>query len=208
MDQITTGLRRTLSHPAVYDTLQSLLGGTSARQRICAEHIRASEGDTIVDVGCGTAELLRFLPAGVRYYGFDLSQAYIDAATERHHGRPDSSFRCADITVLGADQIPPCDLAVAFGVLHHINDDDARRLLANLYERLRPGGRLVTIDNAFVDGQALIARELIRRDRGQHVRREEGYLALVPPGFRERRMTIHHDLLRVPYTHAIMECVK
>lgn len=208
MDQITTGIRRTLSRPIVYDTLQALLGGSSARRRISDQHIRARDGDVVVDVGCGTAELLNYLPPGIRYYGFDLSQPYIDAAKARFDGRGDYAFRCADVTALGADEIPPCDLAIAFGVLHHINDAHAKALLSNLFDRLRPGGRLVTIDNIFVDNQAFIARELIRRDRGQHVRREEGYLSLVPPAFRERKITIHHDLLRVPYTHAIMECVK
>lgn len=208
MDQVTTGIRRILSRPIVYDTFQAILGGAAARRRICEEHIRARETDTIVDVGCGTAELLNYLPKQINYYGFDLSQAYIDAAESRFRGRGNYHFRCADLNTLGPDEIPPCDLAIAFGVLHHINDQTARALLANIHGRLAPGGRVVTIDNAFVDGQSPIARELIRRDRGQHVRKAEDYLSLVPEDYRHKQITIHHDLLRVPYTHLIMECTK
>lgn len=208
MDQITTGIRRILSRPIVYDTFQAILGGSSARRRICQEHIRARETDTIVDVGCGTAELLNFLPKGVHYYGFDLSPDYIKAAKARYDGRGDYHFRCADLNTLGPDEIPPCDLAIAFGVLHHINDQTARALIGNLHDRLAPGGRLVTIDNAFIENQSFVARELIRRDRGQHVRQAEEYLSLVPDSYSQKKITIHHDLLRVPYTHLIMECVK
>lgn len=208
MDQITTGVRRILSAPFVYDALQSLLGGTSARKRIVAEHIRVRPGDVVVDVGCGTAELLRHFPQDITYHGFDLSPDYIDAARKRFPGKPQFAFHARDITTLGRDEIPPCDLAIAFGVLHHVNDAGARGLLENLYERLAPGGRLVTIDNLFVPGQAFIARELIKRDRGQHVRDEAAYRALVPPRFRDVRLAIHHDLLRVPYTHVVLEATK
>lgn len=208
MDQVTTGIRRMLSRPIVYDTFQSMLGGASARRRICAEHIKARDSDTVVDVGCGTAELLKFLPRGIRYYGFDLSQTYVDAAKLRFAGRGNYHFRCADLNTLGPEEVPPCDLAIAFGVLHHINDNGARGLMETLFDRLAPGGRVVTIDCAFVDDQAFIARELIRRDRGQHVRRAEDYLSLVPDSYKKKTIAVHHDLLRVPYTHVIMECVK
>lgn len=206
MTQVTSGIRRVLSHSCVYDAFQALVGGASARRRICTEIFRAKAGTTIVDVGCGTAEILDFLPPGVRYFGYDIAQSYIDAATARFGER--GSFRCHDVTLIGPDEIPPCDLAIAFGVLHHLTDDDARELLENLYDRLAPGGRLVTIDPALEDGQAWLARALIKRDRGQNVRSSPDYLALAPQRFHDRKLTVRHDLLRIPYTHAIVECAK
>jgi SAM-dependent methyltransferase len=206
MTQVTTGIRRILSHSSVYDAFQSLVGGAAARRRICAEYFRATPGMTIVDVGCGTAEILDYLPTGVRYFGFDLAQEYIDTAMARFGTR--GIFRCQDITLLGANEIPPCDLAIAFGVLHHLDDDGARALLENLYERLAPGGRMVTIDPALEEGQAWLARALIRRDRGQNVRKGSDYLALTPDRFSEKLLTLRHDLLRIPYSHAILECTK
>jgi Trans-aconitate methyltransferase len=208
MDQVTTGLRKILSRPEIYDGFQSLLGGDAARKKICAEHIKANPADTIVDIGCGTAQLLRFLPQGIQYYGFDLSPEYIKAAKSRYASMPNFQFDCADINTLAADEIPPCDLAISFGVLHHIGDEAARALIDNVHDRLAPGGRLVTIDNAFVDNQSFFAKALIQRDRGQHVRRAEAYLDLVSHRYSNKTITIRHDLLRVPYTHVIMECTK
>ncbi|RYE84967.1 MAG: class I SAM-dependent methyltransferase, partial [Myxococcales bacterium] len=88
MSQVTTGLRSLLSHPIVYDSFQRILGDASARRRFSRDHLRPRPGDVLVDIGCGTAEILRYLPGGVRYYGFDLSPEYIEAARERHDGRP------------------------------------------------------------------------------------------------------------------------
>lgn len=205
MSQITTGFRRVLSHSGVYDAFQTLVGAELARRQICSDYFRAYPGMTIVDVGCGTAATLDFLPPGVRYYGFDLAQSYIDAARSRFDDR--GIFQCADVTLLGPDDLPQCDLAIAFGVLHHLDDGGVRNLLECLYERLAPGGRVVTIDPAFEKGQSWFARTAIRRDRGQNVRNVEAYLALVPTRFSVRAV-VRHDLLRIPYTHAILECIK
>lgn len=206
MAQITTGVRAILSAPWAYDGLQGALGVTNARRIVCADYLRAQSGDNVVDIGCGTAEILKFLPLDIQYFGFDLSQSYIDSAKEHFSDRGD--FRCIDVTLLGKDEIPPCNIAVAFGVLHHLDDEGAAGLIDSLYDRLVPGGRLVTVDPAFVPGQARIARELISRDRGQNVRDCVGYLGLVSDRYSSKEITARHDFLRVPYTYAVMVSTK
>jgi SAM-dependent methyltransferase len=206
MAQITSGLRVILSNPLVYTALQDALGATNARARVCTDYIRAQPGDKVVDVGCGPAEALKFLPSGIEYYGFDLSPEYIEAAKRQYGAR--GSFRCADVTQLPPGEIPPCDIAVAFGVLHHLDDDGAMRLIDGIHERLAPGGRLITLDTAFVPGQSWVARKLAEWDRGQNVRDPQGYLDLVPDRYASKQIHTHHDYLRVPYTLVVMESVK
>lgn len=202
MAQITTGIRSILSQPWAYDALQGSLGVTYARRVICRDYIDAHAGQVVVDVGCGTAEILKFLPEGIDYYGFDLSPEYIASAKRRFGDR--WRFECRDITEMAESDIPPCDVAISFGVLHHLDDNGARGLMGAIYDRLAPGGKLVTVDPVFEPGQARIALELIRRDRGQNVRTTAGYLDLVPAQFRSKEIEPRHDLLRVPYTYAVM----
>ncbi|PNS09214.1 class I SAM-dependent methyltransferase [Solilutibacter silvestris] len=206
MAQITTGIRSILSMPWAYDALQGMLGVTHARKVVCEDYIRAQPGDVVVDIGCGTAEILKFLPENIRYYGFDLSQHYIDSAKRRFAAR--GQFQCADVTTMGSSDIPPCQVAIAFGVLHHLDDAAAYGLINSLYDRLAHGGRLITVDPVFVSGQAWVAHELIRRDRGQNVRTCEGYMDLVSERFSAKNIQARHDLLRVPYTYAVMSCTR
>jgi len=206
MGQITSGIRSILSDPRVYDALQNGLGARKARRILCRDYIRAEPGIRMVDVGCGTAQILEQLPVGIYYHGFDLSENYIDAAKKRFGHR--GTFSCADITTLPADEMPPCDLVIVIGVLHHLDDDGAHSLLRNLHERLASGGRLVTLDGAYCEGQSRVARMLISRDRGQNVRTIAGYQSLVPGGFSTIEIFRRDDLLHVPYTHAIMVCHK
>lgn len=205
MAQITSGVRSILSHPIAYSFLQAAVGAGRLRQRICQDLIRASDDDVIVDVGCGPAEILELFPRTIKYYGFDLSEDYIRAARERYGDR--GHFACVDITAAPPDSVPPCTIALALGVLHHLDDNEARNLMAALSSRLAPGGRLITFDGTFVPGQSATARRLIAADRGQNIRSPEAYASLAP---QDLSVNIHvrHDLLYLPYTHCLLECTK
>lgn len=206
MAQITTGIRGILSLPSAYDVFQNLLGARRSRQQICRDHVDAAAGDVVIDVGCGTAAILDHLPSGVRYYGFDLSQAYIDAARKSYGGR--GEFTCQDITTLPPGDLPPCNIAIAIGLLHHLDDADARGLIESLHRLLAPGGKLVTVDPAYWTPQSPLARFMIARDRGQNVREGSAYEALVPDTYTRVVLSRRDDLLNIPYSHAVLECTK
>lgn len=87
MSQITSGLRAALSLPSVYDFVQNLVGARRARHALSAQYLRLQPHQWMVDVGCGTGEMLDALPEGVHYVGFDLSQRYIDSARTRYGDR-------------------------------------------------------------------------------------------------------------------------
>lgn len=206
MSQITRGVRAVLSLPAAYNAFQNLLGARRVRKELCERYISAKPGDVLVDVGCGPAEILDHVDASVQYHGYDLSKPYIEAAIQRYGNR--GQFHCADITLVPSDDIPPCDVAIAIGLLHHLDDDGVERLFACLHGRMRPGGRLITFDPAYWSGQHRVARFMISKDRGQNVRWGEQYGALAARIFREVTVNRRDDLLNIPYSHAILECTK
>ncbi len=205
MAQVTTGIRRILSIPFIYDLSQAMFGANRSRRLLVAEHFHISKGQHLVDVGCGTGEILEFLPPDTMYYGFDLDPNYIASARRRYGTR--GHFECADITTLPASAIPPCDVVLAIGLLHHLDDDAARDLLSHLAQRLGPGGRMITVDGVWEPGQSRIARAILARDRGQNIRDVAGYLALVPPDMSASNLMVRRDLLHIPYSHAVMECI-
>jgi SAM-dependent methyltransferase len=201
MSQITTGLYRLTQVPQLYALLQNMLGGERTRRLLVDEHIQPRKGDRVLDIGCGSAALLPDLGA-VDYTGFDLNPEHIAAARARYgdHAR----FYCGTMEDVGRDIKGPFDIALAIGVLHHLDDAEVQALCRQVAARLAPGGRFITIDPAFVTGQHWIARWLAARDSGQSVRTPEGYEALMRPAFGTLGVTVRHDLLRVPYTHCIM----
>lgn len=202
MAQITSGLRSVLSAPAVYDLLQDIMGAKSARDRIVRDHIRPFPGMRILDIGSGTSEILDHLPNDIDYVGYDISPAYIERAAARFADR--GAFHCRILKEDEARTLAPVDLVMAIGVLHHLDDDEARAFMRIAKAVLKPGGRLFTHDPCFADGQNPFARFLISRDRGQNVREEPGYRALVEPAFSQVQGFLRHQAW-IPYTHFAME---
>jgi SAM-dependent methyltransferase len=204
MTQTTTGLRSILGHPRVYTLFQRLMGAHSGWQRLVGQYVKAKEGDALLDVGCGPGDLLGYLPA-VRYWGFDISEAYIEQARRTHGGR--GEFRCKLLTMDDLRELPAFDVVVASGVLHHMDDGVAEEFLQIAHAALRTNGRLVTVDPCLVPGQNPVARFLIERDRGQNVRDERGYGDLARTVFETVATQTRHKAW-VPYTHCYMECTK
>ena len=198
-------MRRLLGMPVLYSAFSQFAGG-KARERYSREYIRATAGARVLDIGCGPADILEYLPRDVDYTGFDTSPQYIESAKARFASR--GRFFCADVGTRVGQTGRNFDIVLANGVLHHLNDTEAIALFKTARDALAPGGRLVTLDGCIVQGQSRIARYLLARDRGTFVRTEPEYLGLAGSVFRDVNASIRHDLMRVPYTHIIMECIR
>lgn len=204
MAQITGGIRSVLSHPIVYDTLQNFLGAKKFRAFFSESMIRSRYSDRILDLGCGTAEILDFMPE-VEYIGYDISSQYIEAAKRRFG--PRGNFEARIATEDEVSRGVPFDIVLALGVLHHLDDETAVTLMRTAHAALKPGGRLVTLDPVFEGGQSPLARFLISKDRGQNVRDQAGYENLARHSFQNVRTTVRHQSW-IPYTHCFIEAVK
>src|SRR5919109_1548014 len=95
MPESTSGLRRALSRPRVYELLQVAVGSNVSHRRFVREHVRPASGSRILDIGCGPGHILGALPADIRYVGFDASADYIAAARRRWGAI--GEFHCADV---------------------------------------------------------------------------------------------------------------
>jgi SAM-dependent methyltransferase len=203
VSETTTGVRAILSRPAAYELWSRLVGGDRGRRTLVRDYVRPWPGARLLDVGCGPGELVPYL-GDVQYVGIDVSPDYIAQAGRAHMG---AEFRIGDATALDPD-LRDFDIVVAFGVVHHLDDDSAVRAFAHLATALAPGGRAVTVDPVLVPYQHALARRLILWDRGNHPRREDEYAKLARTAFEDVRTSVRHDLLRIPYTHCIVEATR
>jgi cyclopropane fatty-acyl-phospholipid synthase-like methyltransferase len=186
----------------LYAFAQRGFGAVRARELFVSRFVRPAAGDRILDIGCGTGDILDHLPL-VDYTGFDLSDEYIRAARTRYGER--GTFRRADVLDADLSAEQPFDLVIAMGILHHLDDGRAHRLVDIACGALVPGGRLLTWDGTFVDGQTRVARWLIERDRGEYLREPEAYATIARQAFPTVGVHIVNDGLRVPYTHCVLD---
>ena len=204
MAQVTRDLRGVLSSSLVFDAFQNLMGARQGWVDFVQEFVRPSTVGRLLDIGCGLGELLSYLPE-MEYRGFDISETYTEHAKGRFGAR--GSFSWKLLTAEDLKTMPQFDVVVASGVLHHMDDDVARDLMALSHAALRPGGRFITVDPCRTDIQHPVARFLISRDRGRNVRIASGYEQLVSQFYAERRITVRLKAW-VPYTHCFMESIR
>jgi SAM-dependent methyltransferase len=183
------GLFSLLRHASVYETLQSVLGAEGVRERFARLYIRAISGDRVLDIGSGTGRILAHLP-DVEYHAFEPNVHYVQCAQRAFGER--GTFHPGYFTAHHARTLIPFDIVILSAVLHHLSDDDAIELFGLLRMVLKPGGRVVTLDNVIVDRQNPIAKLLIKCDRGRHVRSAEGYKALARYSFQDIAGEVEH----------------
>ena len=205
MVQITTGIRSVLNFPQVYELFMDYLGAKELRRFFVDRCLRPQPKDRILDVGCGTGTTVAFLPEGIDYIGVDLSSAYVAFANRRFGDQVD--FRVGDVNEMSFGRGDCFDIVTAMGLLHHLNDAEVVQLAKTARKLLKANGRFVTIDVCFTEDQSPIARALIQRDRGRNVRNPHEYVALMDDIFDRVNHSVRHDLLRIPYTHVIIEAV-
>ena len=196
------GLReRIMGLPWVYSQFQRGLARPETSSWLVNEVVRAARGQKILDVGCGPAEILADLD-DVSYVGIDHNIKYIRQARSKFGAR--GSFHCWDVTDPRLSQLERFDIVLVLGVLHHLTNEEVKVMLKSLSSILKGDGRLITFDCAIEVGQHPLARLLARLDRGRYARVTNEYEQLVSECFSITEVTVRHDLLRVPYTHAVI----
>jgi SAM-dependent methyltransferase len=170
-------MKHLLAHPAIYQAYQELGGFFGARIKAIRDYLPIAPGMRVIDIGCGPGHIVRHLPEGIDYTGFDIDGPSI-AYARRHFGQR-GRFEARLFDADAAREFGPADVVMMNGVMHHIGDADLAATLANVRDALKPGGVLFTLDGCYRPGQSAIARWLLDNDRGVHVRDCDGYHRLL-----------------------------
>jgi len=203
------GLSSILSKPWAYDLFTNLVGKKRSRVRLVQKYVRPFPGCRILEIGCGTASRLSELPDSIgEYTGFDINPLYIKSAQKRWKDRVNCRFLCQKIDDSAIIETAHYDVVLAFGIVHHLSDDEATCLFNVAHRALKLNGALITYDNVYVENQHPFAKWFISRDRGRAVRTVEGYQGLASRHFVDIESDVLHDVLRIPYTGFIMRCIK
>ena len=205
--QDDAGMRSALTSGWVYSWFQNFVGAKRARQWLADNAWRCKGGEKFIDIGCGTGDVLEHLPATVRYVGIDISAEYVELAQRRFGNRATFLVGTAG-TFLGKADSPlaDADLVVCNGLLHHLEDHEVLEVLRLAEQVLLPNGRLVCFEPTFVARHPPLGRWIMNKDRGKNIRTDAAWTAIARTVFPACTTRIVNGLLRLPYTHIIIEC--
>ena len=136
-------IRTILDRPFYYDLFNIVIGANHLRNVLVNEYIRPTSSDQILDIGCGSGNMVPFLPEG-KYIGVDANPSYIASARQRYGYR--GEFICDHVAGMRTEQFGTFQIVLALGLLHHLDDTEASELFRMAFNVLKPAGRLISID--------------------------------------------------------------
>jgi len=192
-----------LNWPASYMFFQWIVGGLRARGQYLQDFAQIQPGLRVLDIGCGPGYIATKF-SGCHYVGFDVEQSHITYAQSRfgQFGRFYRGLLSEEFLNVEA----PFDLVMMNGVLHHLNDEDLKRVLHLARLALKPGGRLITMDGYYAENLPWIARMMLRGDRGRYVRRADGYVQPAQKAFPNVTVHFRENYFYLPYPIIVLVC--
>lgn len=109
-------------------------------KRNIREFLRDNKPKTVLDLGCGTGILAPFFPKKL-YLGIDIDKNLINYAKKRY---PGYSFKVMDATMVKLKK--KFDFILVVGVIHHLDDNDAKKFVEIIKLHLKKGGKALVIE--------------------------------------------------------------
>ena len=186
-----------LKNEFVYDQYQRSVGGVSYRKRIVKD-LLDFEKTAFLDLGCGTSTICSMLPGNLSYYGIDNSLNYLKRARRKF---PKHSFIEADLGTKDwykKVKITGSVVSTGLGLLHHLDDNQAKHFLLGCRSLLSRDSLLFTVDPIICANTTNIAKWFANNDRGEYVRTEKQmYFLFTDNGFKPT-LKIRKNQFNVP----------
>ena len=143
-------------------------------RRTIREYLPKSEDQRVLDIACGPGAFSVLFDADV-YVGVDINQRYIEYAQRQYKG----TFHVMDARHIDFSD-DSFDGVLVYGLLHHLDDDDAREVLKGVARVLKPSGRALIIEDVPSESRLNVVGHLLHRiENGHFIRSAEEYRTLM-----------------------------
>lgn len=165
--------------PGTFALLRKIIELNFKKEReLIARVFNKFENKKILDIGCGTGEFSRMFQ-GAQYTGIDISPDYIQFAKRRKSGE----FSVMDATNLSF-QDNFFDGVLVMAILHHLPDEDAKKVLEGAKRVMKEKGRIVIIEDSKIPPlETPIVRLAQKFDVGEYIRTPDEYFSLLSKYF-------------------------
>ena len=193
-----------INNPLIYKIIQGVMSGTSFRNGIIKKNI-TKNNLKILDIGCGPAQILEHIPK-CDYYGYDIARRSIQYAKKKYYQK-NYHFYCKKFNKTELKKLPKFDFIIFFGILHHLSNKEVHEILKLCKKIMKKNSKLLTEDPILLENQNVIAKFLIKKDRGLNVRDKQEYINLLKKHFKKIKNKVTHQYF-IPYTWFTTVCSK
>lgn len=158
-------------HPSYFIFLRKVIELNFSKQKNLIGGVFGNQDEKkILDIGCGTGEYSNsFKPKN--YTGIDISSEYISHAKKTKKG----NFLVMDATNLSFPD-NSFDIILIAAILHHLEDEDVKKVLKEARRVLKRGGEILIMEDAKIKNlDNPIVRFVQRYDLGAKIRTPNEY---------------------------------
>ena len=196
-----------LNTPIIYEIVQFAVGAKTIRKELIKKIIEPAKPKKILDLGCGTGYVLKYLPP-CQYTGVDINKKYIQYAKSKFKKRKNTAFQEKNLNSKKVLNKTKYDCVMMNGLLHHLKDSEASNLLEIARRHLKKEGLLVGIDGCYEDKLSFLSKYLLSKDRGKYIREAEEYKKLMKIKFRTVSLETILGPAWFPYNYCLWFCKK
>lgn len=168
-------LSSVMAHPTAYRLWQAPFAASKFAPIFA--HNDVANINRVLDVGCGPGTNAGLFEHA-DYLGLDINPKYIELAKQKFQ----RDFLVADVCEFVAPENQKFDFILLNSLLHHIDDENVSRILAELGKHLTPDGS-VHILELVLPAERCIARLLAKSDRGDYARPMQKWRSMFEVGF-------------------------
>lgn len=168
-------IEKVSNHPGLFLFCRGVFESNfRAIRRTIREQLPSRAGRRVLDVACGPGAFSELFPAD-DYVGVDMNERYVRYAQRHYPG----TFQVMDARKLEFEDHSFDDVLV-YGLLHHLDDTDARAVLGGIARVLKPSGRVLIIEDIPTESRLnLIGHLLHRIENGHFIRAAQEYRDLL-----------------------------
>lgn len=194
-------LRKTLEIPEIYSWFQKQIAKKNYREWFFKKYIGDTSDKRILDLGCGTADILDYIRDEKLYVGIDNNKQYIEKNKRIFADRETCKFYHADLNAYSEKATQKFDIVLMIGVMHHIDDNAVNDVMTCIKRIIADGGIYVSLDPCYTKDMNPIARLLCMLDRGRYVRYADDFIRIQEKYWTDVKYDIRTDTLRfLPYS--------
>lgn len=182
LELVRRGVHALSEQPRAFDFLRWILeAGYRGHEEVCRRE-GITDAASILDLGCGTGALAGFFRPK-SYVGVDINPRYISRASAK---KSDYSFKVADGRSLPFPD-SSFEAVLIGGVIHHLDDDSAQKVLEESRRVLVPGKGVLVMCEALPTRRRwnLVGRLVVALDEGDFISPPERYIEMVRRVFPE-----------------------
>lgn len=191
----------------IFNLYQHLVGTNGYLKMYADKFINSNIQDntvvSLLDIGCGSGNMIPFLNKNINYTGIDYEQDYINYAVKKY---PNCKFLCNSVT----DNIKldeKFDFVVAEAILTNLDDSKAECLLNIIKNYAKDNCRIIISDTNYGKNPTKFEQFLYDNEVGKSMRTKEQLTALISKHFKINNITeVDRAYKLIPYKKIIFEC--